>query len=113
MVCLTIYTPQAVKLVGEVKKSMNKKTIALATTALLLLSAVAVLADGADKTKDWWQEMKDHHTTIHGDDFETHHQSMHGEDWQDHVAGCHSADEENTMMGSGMGSMRGTGATMM
>jgi hypothetical protein len=88
------------------------KILVFATTALLVLATVAVLADGSDKVEDWWTEMKDHHKSIHGDDFETHHQEMHGDDWKDHVADCHSKAEEDHMGAGGhmageMGSMMG------
>ncbi|MFQ5800500.1 MAG: hypothetical protein ACE5HH_02115, partial [Candidatus Hydrothermarchaeales archaeon] len=62
------------------------KTLAYATAALLVLSTVAVLADSTGEVKDWWTSMKEHHETIHGDDFETHHQAIHGDDWREHVA---------------------------
>jgi hypothetical protein len=94
----------------------NRKTVAIATAALLVLTAVAVYADGATDVKDWWTEMTEHHEETHGDDFEAHHQGMHGDDWQEHVEGCHETTEDgNTGMGGMMGSDTGSimGTTMM
>jgi Spy/CpxP family protein refolding chaperone len=83
----------------------NWKTLAIAMAALLVLSAVAVLADGTDKAEDWWTEMKKNHQGMHGDDFDTHHQGMHGENWQEHIESCHASTESgNTGMGGHMGS---------
>ena len=87
------------------------KTLMAATAALLVFATVAVLADGTD-VNDWWTEMKEQHTAMHGDDFEAHHQAMHGEDWQEDMASCHDNDSDNHMgtgmMGRGKGSMMGT-----
>jgi Spy/CpxP family protein refolding chaperone len=86
---------------GEIK--MRKYTkIVLATALLLVITSWAVYAHSGEEVKDWWTEMKDHHTAIHGDDFDTHHQDMHGDDWQEHVASCHSSTDSEDM---GAGSM--------
>ncbi len=85
---------------------MNKYTkIVLTIATLLVLTSWAVYANGADKdVKDWWTEMRDHHQTTHGDDFDEHHQEMHGDDWQENVPQCHeSSDGKTRNYGSMMG----------
>ncbi len=79
-------------------KKYQKAVLSIA--ALLVLTSWAVYADGSDDVKDWRSEMREHHQTTHGDDFDTHHQEMHGEDWQEHIQDCHDYAETENHMGS-------------
>lgn len=80
-----------------------KIAIAIALGVLLLGSATVLAYTGTETGKDWLDVMREHYTSIHGDDFDQHHQDMHGENWEEHVNDCHGAVEDTETMGQGMG----------
>jgi predicted tellurium resistance membrane protein TerC len=74
----------------------------LITAVLLIVTSVSVLAHGiTEDDTSWWQEMKEHHEAIHGEDFEGHHQAMHGDEWREHISECHPAKEYEDTHGEG------------
>lgn len=89
---------------------MKTPAIAIALGVFILGSATVLAHTETETGKDWLNVMREHYTSIHGDDFDQHHQDMHGEDWEEHVNACHGTTEGSEATYQGMGnSMMGYG----
>lgn len=66
--------------------------VVLVTLGITLATAHTVYETTSSEYEcpDWDdQDMRAHHNSMHGDDFDEHHRQMHGTGWEEGLEHCH------------------------